>query len=318
MRNLKQNTIKWVKAKFTLKSLFSIFITVILGLFLRYLLKEYLTVDVLKDISNAISIIYYTFMVIFSKYSREILVEWLVDIIKPNLMMPIEGSSGGPSRGYSEGNNTNIPTSSTGEDSNAPTSTGNYWNFPTRKPNHPVVPVPPTDENDSYIPARNPYAPVAENGLTTDNRELPSDERNTDWNRPDPRGIPYGPRGKDFTARYGRGEPMDIAIPNAADKKLILEVITSTKEYMIRDNVPGFDNPSMAALLEVVSERGNKNRIHTHDEGALAFSMYKQIRKIVYNEPQFSKWIRQDTDRVNWGAISTDERKKFMKYLRKD
>ena len=285
MKNFKERSICWSKSKFTFRFLLSLIITFMVGFLLRYFLKEYFSVDVFKDITSYISILYYNFMIIFTSFTREVIMVFIIEILKPNLMMPWGGPPSGPSGGYTgpfSGNNTNAPTSSGGSSTTSPT-----------------------------------YAPTTDEGLITDNQQLPLDVRRADWNRPDPRTIPYGTRAMDYSARYGRGEPMDIAMPTVPDKKYIFNLLTVTINYM-NNHVTYSNNHSLSKVLQTLEEDGNREKINVKDEGERAFGVYKQIRKIVYNEPQFHKYINDNTDRVEWSKIKVGQNSDFMDYLNRN
>jgi hypothetical protein len=292
---------------------------------LRYLLNEYLTIDVIKDISNIISIVYYTFMVIFSNYSHEILVEWLLKILRPNYMMPINGPSEGSLNGNTSNSDNPVPIGGTNPPSDTgESSTPNLLDNPIRS-NAPSPSNIPTRASTPPSPLRSPsppapFAPTTNQGLATDNQELSTLDRRVDWNRPDPRNTPYGTNAMDYSARYAKGEPMDIAFPSRIDKRHIYAVLASTINYM-HNQTPPHPNPgnsSLAEVMQILEEKGNQNRINIQDEGKLAFGIYKQIRKIIYNEPQFHKFINENTDRVKWGAIKTGSSSEFMRYLNRD
>jgi hypothetical protein len=285
--SFKQRWLKWIGDKFTLKFFINTIITICVGFLLRYLIKDYFNVDVINDIKDIVSWVYFLFMIIFSSFSYEVLAEILAEFIKdnffmgPNYMMPM----GGPSGNSLGGNNPNIPSSSGG---NAPSGTGGN-SSPT-------------------------FAPTTDEGLISDNQELPLDIRKADWNRPDPTSTPYGTRAMDYSARYGKGEPMDIAMPTNPDKKYIHNLLTTTLDFM-NNHVAYNPNPTLSDVLKTLEEKGNRNRINIHDEGEVAFGVYKQIRKIVYNEPQFHRFINNNTDRVEWSKIRAGQNSEFMKYL---
>jgi hypothetical protein len=83
----------WLK-KIGIKFIISITFTVTIGLVIRYFINEYLDIDIIRDILNPISIFYYFFMAICSKFTHQVLVEYLIDIFAPNLMMPAGGDGG--------------------------------------------------------------------------------------------------------------------------------------------------------------------------------------------------------------------------------
>jgi hypothetical protein len=62
-----------------IKFMVSIVFSVSTGLLLRYLLKEHLSVDVLKDIFEPISIMYYTFMAVYSTFLHEVVAPVITD-----------------------------------------------------------------------------------------------------------------------------------------------------------------------------------------------------------------------------------------------
>jgi hypothetical protein len=282
MKNFIKKSVSWSKKKFSFRFLISIIITFFVGFILRYLLKEYFSIDVLKDITSYISILYYSFMIIFTSYIHEVLIVFIIEIFAPNFMMPAGGPSGG-STGPLSGNNTNVPASS-------------------------GTPPPTTPPN---------YAPTTDEGLITDNRELPLDVRKADWNRPDPTQIPYGTRAMDYSTRYGRGEPMDIAMPTTSDKRYLFNLLNITINYM-NNHVTYNNNPLLSKVLQTLEEEGNRDKINVKDEGERAFGVYKQIRKIIYNEPQFHKYINSNTDRVEWSKIKVGQNSEFMNYLNRN
>jgi hypothetical protein len=101
----------------------------------------------------------------------------------------------------------------------------------------------------------------------------------------------------DFTARYGKGEPMDIDMPTIPDKKYIYNLLSVTINFM-NNNIAYNNNPALSKVLQTLEEEGYKDKINVKDEGERAFGVYKQIRKIIYNEPQFHKYINNNTDRI--------------------
>jgi hypothetical protein len=46
--------------------------------------------------------------------------------------------------------------------------------------------------------------------------------------------------------------------------------------------------------------------------------MAKQLRKIIYNEPRFHKWINQHSNRVSWATIKVSPGSELMVYLNRD
>jgi hypothetical protein len=200
-------------------------------------------------------------MGIFSKFSHQVLAEHLVDVLTPNYMMPVGG-----------GGNGNVPPLD-----NIPSSSNSGNNGrPPRNIHHP--------------PLNNPNG-----GLITDNQELPPNIRSPDWNYPDPETIPYGTQAFDYSARLARGEPMDIAIPTTGDKKHIYGVLLSSHTYM-RSKPDCPRNITLSHLLETLRAEGYATR-GSHEDPC-TFGITKQIRKIIYNEPQFTRYINPNTNRV--------------------
>lgn len=271
--------LKKVGVKF-IKVILSITFSVTIGLIIRYLIHECLDIDIVRDYLNPISILYYFFMVIFSKFLHQVLIEYLIDILVPNFMMPAGG-------GEEYGNvpsSSNIPPSS---------SSGNNNNGPPRNVHHP--------------PLNNPNG-----GLITDNQELPPNIRSPDWNYPEPETIPYGTQAFDYSARLSRGEPMDIAIPTTEDKQHIHRIL-SYSNIFIRTKPDCPRNVTLSHLLETLRADGYATR--GPHEDPCTFVITKQIRKIIYNEPQFNRYINPNTNRVMWTNISAGPNSEFMNYL---
>jgi hypothetical protein len=139
--------LKKVGIKF-IKVILSVTFSVTIGLIIRYLIHEYLDIDIVRDYLNPISILYYFLMAIFYKFLHQVLIEYLIDILVPNFMMP---AGGGEEYG-------NVPPSSNISPSS---SSGNNNNGPPRNVHHP--------------PLNNPNG-----GLITDNQELPPNIRSPD------------------------------------------------------------------------------------------------------------------------------------------
>lgn len=236
----------------------SIVFSVSTGLLLRYLLKEHLSVDVLKDIFEPISIMYYTFMAVYSTFLHEVVAPVITDWLMPNLMVP--------------------------SDHNFPTPSGR--GSPTRLP--------------------------------TDNLGLPAWERNPAWNRPKPEDIPSGVAGKSFTATYGRGEPMDISLPNVEDRQYIYKVFKATYDYRTTRPFLTIDPQCVTALDVLRTLQRDGAGASGHFEDDRTFAMAKQLRKIIYNEPRFHKWINQHSNRVSWATIKVSPGSELMVYLNRD
>jgi hypothetical protein len=248
---------KWI-SNIGRKFFIGILITVLTGMLIRFLLREYLYVDVLIDIIEPIAIIYFTFMAIFSKFTFEVLADEIVNLIwTPNYMMP----------------------------------------------------------SDSVFPPSDPTR------LPSDNLELPARIRNPAWNRPDPSTIPAGEAGKPFTAQYGRGEPMDIAIPDDEDKLHLHRIITLTHNYRTTRPFLPTDpqHVTMRDIFTTLKREGSGSNgyfVPTTYEDDRTFAVAKQLRKIIYNHPPFEKWINQHTNRVSWYYIKTTPNSELMVYLR--
>jgi len=173
--------------------------------------------------------------------------------------------------------------------------------------------------SDSAFPPPNPNDTPTR--LPTDTLELPSHIRDPAWNRPKPEDIPPGEAGKAFTARYGRGEPMDIAMPTEGDKMHLHNVISATYNYRTtRPLLPS--DPQMVTMLDVLNTL-QKDGAGTNGfpaagnhEDDRAFAVAKQLRKIIYNEHRFQKWIHPNSNRIGWAYIKASPNSELMKYLR--
>ena len=86
-KSFKQRIKIWLKG-IGLKFFLNIISTVLMGLLIRYIIKEYLSTDVILDIFKKESLLYYWFMGVWSKFSYDVLIEHLIDLFKPNYMMP--------------------------------------------------------------------------------------------------------------------------------------------------------------------------------------------------------------------------------------
>ena len=256
-KNYKSRFRKWIK-KIGIKFTISIVFSVSIGLLLRYLLKEYLCIDVIKDIFEPISIMYYTFMALYSSFLHEVVAPAIMDVFMPNLMMP--------------------------SDHNFPTPSGR--GSPTRLP--------------------------------TDNLGLPAWERNPAWNRPKPEDIPSGPTGKNFTATYGRGEPMDIALPDVKDRQYIYQVFKATYDYRTTRPFLQIDPQFVTALDVLRTLQRDGAGASGHFEDDRTFAIAKQLRKIIYNEPRFHKWINPHSNRISWATIKVSPGSELMVYLNRD
>jgi hypothetical protein len=81
----------WEKLKRFLKTLtkeffIGAFITFLVGLILRYYINDIFNIDVFKEYVNIVSICYYSFMALFSKFSKDFLAECFVVFIEENVL----------------------------------------------------------------------------------------------------------------------------------------------------------------------------------------------------------------------------------------
>jgi hypothetical protein len=97
------------------------------------------------------------------------------------------------------------------------------------------------------------------------------------------------------------GEPMDIAVPTSEDKQYILAVLMKTHEYKMTTrstfNTEQARTTTLLALLNTLQSKGSGSDGHLPPayyatgqyEDERTFGITKQLRKIIYSEPQFHK-----------------------------
>ena len=312
-KNFKEKSIDWFK-RIGLKYLLNTISTVLMGLLMRYLIKEYLDVDVIKDLFNPITILYGTFISVWSNFSLKVVVEHLVDLFRPNYMMPGgwggwgggQGNNGLPSYGSSSNNNLNT---------NQPTGTPGNANNPSSDPIEDILNKPYDPNKDPLIKTRTKLVEnvqeKAGTGLESDNLELPSHIRPADWNRPS--AVPEGAKPYEYWVRFGVGEPMDISMPSKEDKKFIYDVLLLT--YRAKQNA-GTLNPNTGgiklseSLNTIIMARGGNEYL----EDSISFTITKQLRKVFHNEPQYRHFVNEK-GMIIWSKIGISPEANIMKYL---
>lgn len=86
------------KLKIFLKSLtkeffIGAFITFLVGLIIRYYINDIFNIDVFKEYMNIMSICYYSFMALFSKFSKDFIAECFVVFIEVNVLFMNESGA---------------------------------------------------------------------------------------------------------------------------------------------------------------------------------------------------------------------------------
>lgn len=298
----------------------SISLTCIIGLFIRYILKEYFPIDVIRELIDPIFVLCYSFFLASNNLIRMIVVEFFVEIFKPNFMMP----GGGNFPNNPPNPNPNFPTSSgnsfpTSENNNSPVpGSGNVstvWGISL--PDYSNIPslISTAPSNEELNTNTNTDTSTESPGLRKDNLELPSYIRSPAWNFPKREEIPFTRGIWKYKARTEKGEPMDIAIPEFEDRQYIYKVLKLTADF--RAQSPRLSSEpntnSMSKMLDTLQKEGTGTDGYFEDERT--FGIAKQLRKIIYNEPEFKSWIDKERDRVLWSAVRGNPTSKLMRYL---
>jgi hypothetical protein len=321
-KNFKLLFNNWLK-KINMRFFLSISLSCIIGLFIRYILKEYFLIDVIRDVFEPLFVLYYSFMIASHNFTRTVLVEFLIEIFKPNFMMPGGGNfpNNSPNPNFPTSSSNNFPIS---ENNNYPVpESGNLPTWGSSFPDYSNIPSSTsTVPNPSYLPASNneelnTNTPVESPGLRTDNLELPSYLRSPAWNFPKREEIPFTHGIWKYKARTGKGEPMDIAIPEYEDRQYIYKVIKLTTDFRAQDPRLSSEpnSNSLSKILDTLQKEGTGTDGYFEDERT--FGIAKQLRKIIYNEPQFKNLIDKERDRVVWSRVKGNSTSRLMRYLAK-
>ena len=106
-----------------------------------------------------------------------------------------------------------------------------------------------------------------------------------------------------YFGRNGVGEP-NYHIPDMEERVGMYNALVATRDYM--EKIDPNKQTTMANLLSTMSL--------DHTENQTSEFMAMRLRKIIWNDPKYTKYIRAD-GRIKWQDIDVGPRAQFMKEL---